>query len=129
MRVPSKTLLALLVANLVTSILHFGDNMLRFNQYPEPKWITGGHVVDALWLALTPLLAVGWWLAGRAMKRAAVGILWLYGGLSLFVLGHYFYAPPTALSLRINLLIVGEASAALSLILLAPFAIRSMRAG
>src|SRR5215470_6374394 len=105
MRAPSRTLLVLLVANLVTSILHFGDNMLRFQQYPEPKWITGGHVVDALWLAITPLLAVGGWLAGREMRQAALAVLWLYGGLSLFVLGHYFYAPPNALSLRINLLI------------------------
>ena len=95
--------------------------MLRFDQYPEPKWIADPHVVDALWLVITPLLAVGWWLAHRRMKWASVGVLWLYGVLSMFVLGHYLYASPSELPFRINLLIGGEALAAALLILLAPF--------
>jgi hypothetical protein len=110
----------LLIANLVASALHFGDNMLRFDEYPEPSWITGPHVVDALWLLMTPLLAVGWWLARRGMKRTSVGILWLYGALSLFVLGHYFYASPFEFPPRINVLIGLEAAAAALLLVLAP---------
>ena len=97
--------------------------MLRFDQYPEPKWITGPHVVDALWLVITPVLAVGWWLARRQMKWASVGVLWLYGVLSMFVLGHYLYASPWELPFRINLLIGGEALAAALLILRSPFSI------
>jgi hypothetical protein len=111
----------LLIANLVASALHFGDNMLRFEHYPEPAWITGPHVVDALWLLMTPLLAVGWWLARGGMRRASIGVLWLYGGLSMFVLGHYLYASPFELPASINLLIGLEAVAAGMLLLLAPF--------
>lgn len=113
----------LLLANLVASILHFGDNMLRFNEYPEPKWITGPHTVDTLWFVITPLLALGWWLARRNMKWAAVGVLWLYSGLSLFVLGHYLYASPLELPFRINFFIGTEAVAAALLIVGAPLAI------
>jgi hypothetical protein len=115
------TLSILLIANLVASVLHFADNMVRFDAYPEPSWITGPHVVDALWLVVTPLLAIGWWLARRGMKWASVGVLQLYGVLSMFVLGHYFYASPFALSIGINLLIGMEAVTAGLLILLAPF--------
>ena len=126
--VRSPTLLAtLLLVNLVASTLHFADNMLRFGEYPEPKWIAGPHIVDALWLVVTPLLAAGWWLARREMKWLSVGILWLYGGLSMFVLGHYLYASPTMLTFRINILIGMEAMAALLLILLAPVAASGMR--
>jgi hypothetical protein len=113
----------LLAANLVASALHFGDNTLRFSEYPEPPWITGPHVVDALWLLITPLLGVGWYLARRERRWAAVGVLWTFGVLSMFALGHYFYASPLSLSLRINFLILLEASAAALLIVLAPFAV------
>jgi hypothetical protein len=80
-------------------------------------------VVDAVWLLMTPLLAVGWWLARGGARVWAVGVLWLYGVLSLFVLGHYFYASPSELSFRINLLIGLEAVAAALLLLSAPFLI------
>jgi hypothetical protein len=116
-------LVVLLIANLVASALHFGDNMLRFDEYPEPEWITGPRVVDALWLVMTPLLAVGWWLACRERRRAAVGVFWLYGFASIFVLGHYLYASPWELPFRINFLIGAEAVSAALLILLAPYAI------
>ena len=118
---PSPILPILLLVNLVASVLHFGDNMLRFDEYPEPAWIAGPHVVDAAWLLMTPLLAVGWWLARGGVRRWAIGVLWLYGALSMFVLGHYFYASPFELSFRINFLIVLEAVAAGLLLLSAPF--------
>ena len=101
-------LLALLIANLVASVLHFGDNMFRFHEYPEPKWITGAHVVDMLWLVITPLLPLGWWLARRGMRWGSIGVFWLYGALSMSVLGHYLYASPSELPLRVNLFIGGE---------------------
>ena len=120
----SLILLILLVVNLVASALHFGDNMLRFHEYPEPAWITGPHVVDAVWLLMTPLLAAGWWLARGGIRGWAVGVLWLYGVLSMFVLGHYLYASPSALSFRINFLIALEAVAAGLLLVLAPFLVQ-----
>ena len=127
MQTTHRLLLALLVANLVASALHFGDNMFRFHDYPEPNWITGPHTVDALWLVITPLLALGWWLARRGMRWRSIGVLWLYGALSMLVLGHYLYASPSELPLRINLLIWGEAIAAALLILLAPLSIPPSR--
>jgi hypothetical protein len=104
-------------------LLHFSHNILRFSQYPEPAWITGPRVVDALWLAMTPLLLLGWILAKQRLRVAALGVLWAYAILSLFVLGHYFYAPPTALPSLANCLIALEATAAAVLLVLAPIAV------
>lgn len=118
----------LLIANLIASALHFGDDMMRFEHYPEPAWITGPHVVDALWLLMTPLLAIGWWLARGGRTLAAVAVFWVYGGLSMFVLGHYLYASPFELPASINLLIGLEAVAAGLLLILAPFIVPRVRA-
>jgi len=108
------------MVNLVASILHFGDNIINFREYPEPTWIPSPHVVDALWFAMTPILLLGWWFSSRNSKWKAVSLFWLYGVLSMFVLGHYNFAAPSELSARINVLILSEALAALILIGLAP---------
>ena len=113
----------LLLTNLVASILHFGDNMLRFAEYPEPQWIKGPHVVDGLWVLITPLLALGLFLSRRQNKWAAVVVLWTYGILSLSVLGHYRFASPMDLPFRINLFIGVEAMAAALLIVAAPIVV------
>jgi hypothetical protein len=113
--------MTIVVVNLVASILHFGDNMINFHVYPEPTWIPSPHVVDALWFVITPILFLAWWFSSRNAKWTAVSLFWLYGGLSMFVLGHYRFAVPSELSLRINLLICSEALAALILIGFAPF--------
>ena len=116
----STALAAIIMVNLVASALHFGDNIINFHEYPEPPWIPSPHVVDALWLAITPILLLGWWFTSRKSKWTAVSLFWLYGGLSMFVLGHYNFAAPSELSARINVLILSEAFAALILIGLAP---------
>jgi hypothetical protein len=116
-------LMVLIAANVVASALHFGDNMLRFDQYPEPKWIASPHTVDALWFLMTPLLVLGWWSVSRGRRWAALVAFWVYGVLSLFALGHYFYGSPFQLSARINLLIGLEAVVAALLIAAAPFVI------
>jgi VCBS repeat-containing protein len=58
------------------------------------------------------------------VKWASVGVFWVYGALSLFVLGHYVYASPSDLTLAINTLIIGEAVAASLLVIVAPLLIR-----
>jgi len=116
----SLALTTIVMVNLVASILHFGDNVINFREYPEPTWIPSPHVVDAHWFAITPILLLGWWFSSRNSKWAAVSLFWLYGVLSMFVLGHYNFAAPSELSARINVLILSEALAALILIGLAP---------
>jgi hypothetical protein len=112
----SRGLLALVVLNLLASILHFTDNARHFSDYPEPKWISGPHVVDRLWFLITPLLFAGWCLWERRQEKAGQLMLATYGILGLGVLGHYLYAPPSAMSLRMHLFIWTEALAALAIL-------------
>jgi hypothetical protein len=105
----------LVAANFVASILHCGDNMLFFAEYPEPAWITGPHIVDLLWLVATPSLFVGWWLGSRGRMGLAIVAFVIYGAVSLSVLGHYLYASPLELPFRVNFLILAEAVAAAGL--------------
>jgi hypothetical protein len=116
----SRGLTLLVLANLAVSILHFSDNALHFERYPEPKWITGPHIVAALWVGITGLLALGWWLAQRGRTWPAIAVLWVYGALSAFALGHYLYGSPQDLTSDMNALIIAETAAAVLLMVLAP---------
>ena len=109
----------LVAANLLASTAHFADNAMRFARYPEPRWISGPGTVVMLWLAITPLLLAGWWLARRARFRVAAIALASYAVVSLFVVGHYAYAPLTTLPPSIHVGIAANAIAALTLLLFA----------
>jgi cation transport ATPase len=123
----SRALGLLVVASLLASVLHFADNAVRFHRFPEPQWISGPHVVVVLWLAITPLLLVGWWLARRGRFGPACVLLQSYATVSLFVLGHYMYPAPAPLTLSIHAGIALNAIAALVLLLGTPALLRRMR--
>lgn len=109
-------LAALVWMNLVASALHFADNVVHYDAYPEPRWISSGHVVDVLWFAITPLLLAGAWYRARGPAMLGRLLLAAYGVLSFGALGHYFYGSPASMSLRMNALILLEAGAALALL-------------
>jgi hypothetical protein len=107
-------LLTLLAANIVTSILHYVDNVVFFRHYPEPTWLSP-HLVDLAWFVMTPFGVAGYLLFRRGRRSAALTCLYLYAAMGLLVLGHYLIAPPWEVSLKINLFIMAEAIAALLL--------------
>jgi hypothetical protein len=109
-----RVLIGLVMANVVTSILHYVDNIANFAHYPEPSWLNP-HLIDMAWFVMTPFGILGCWLFGRGWRRAAHLCLYLYAIMGLLVLGHYLIAPPWELSFKINLFIVAEAVTALVL--------------
>ena len=119
-------LLSLLAATVVLSILHYVDNIVFFGSYPEPHWMTP-HLVDAFWFVMTPVGVVGYLLFRRGLRGWALLVLCAYGAMNLLTLGHYLYASPWSLSLRINAFILAEAVAAVALSIAAAwFARRSV---
>jgi hypothetical protein len=44
----------LLLAIVASSVIHYTDNLLFFEQYPEPPCINQ-HQIDAFWWIMTPL--------------------------------------------------------------------------
>ena len=73
--------------------------------------------VDLLWLVATPFLLFGYWLYRKRSSWLGFALLVTYSLMSLSVLGHYLYALPWELPLRVNFFIGLETFAALSLVL------------
>lgn len=108
----SRWLLALLVICVVTSILHYVDNIVFFDQYPEPTWFNPS-LVDLLWFVMTPIGIAGYLLWQRGRRSLALGLLYLYVVMGQLTLGHYFYAPIWDLTWKMNGLILLESITAL----------------
>jgi hypothetical protein len=109
-----RAVLTLVAANVVTSILHYVDNVIFFKHYPEPTWLNP-HLVDAAWFVMTPFGILGYLLLLRNRRVPAFVCLYIYSVMGLLVLGHYLIAPPWKVSFKINFFIVLEAVAALLL--------------
>ena len=116
MNLAKKWLLILIVVNIGASILHYVDNILFFSTYPEPPWINT-HIIDSFWFVMTPVALFGYWLFSKGLRNYAYLCLYLYALMSLLVLGHYRYGSIGELSIKINLLILIEALAAMVLII------------
>lgn len=109
------SLLWLLLATVAASVLHYADNLLFFEQYPEPPWINR-TLIDVFWLLMTPLAWIGYRLIRRGAQLAGTAVLLAYAACNLLSLGHYLYAPMHDISLRIHAFIVLEAALAVVLI-------------
>ena len=123
----ARGLLVLLVVTGVASILHYVDNVIFFDAYPEPAWLTP-QVVEVFWFVMTPFGVIGYWLFRRGSRWRGLSVLLAYGLMNLLTLGHYSYAPLSEISFRINLFILLEAGAAGALIVAVVwFALRTPR--
>lgn len=69
---------------IVATGFHFADNVLRFEDYPEPDGLTPGEAV-AFWFAQTAFGVAGAFVRGWAGRAMLLG----YGALGLLGLGHY----------------------------------------
>lgn len=110
-----RVLLALILINVLASILHYVDNICYFSDYPEPTWLNP-CIIDLFWFVMTPFAVFGYWHHKQQWFTLSRVALVAYSIMSLLVLGHYLIAPPWEVSLRINLFILLEAVAALALL-------------
>ena len=111
-----KVLLGVVMLNIVTTILHYVDNIIFLDEYPEPAWLSPG-IVDAFWFLMTPVVLCGLWSAHRGHRVLSSLCLLVYVGMSLLVLGHYRFAPFHAIGMRIHAFIWLEALAAVVLVI------------
>ncbi len=108
-------LLTLLIVNIVASILHYTDNLIHFDAYPEPDWFSP-YLTDSIWWLMTPLSIAGFWFYRQQQFRFAYIGLYSYALLSQLTLGHYVVAPIWELSLKMNSLILLESWVAIPLL-------------
>ena len=100
-------LLVLLITNVIASILHYTDNLIHFDAYPEPDWFSP-YLTDSIWLVMTPIGIAGYFLYRQRKFYSAYLALLTYFVLSQFTLGHYLVAPIWELTTKMNFLILLE---------------------
>lgn len=109
-----KWLLTLLIINIISTILHYTDNFLNFALYPAPYWMNMHHVYLA-WIGLTPFAIIGYLLYINRKYWLAYLCLFIYSNAGAGSMGHYFYGSITDMSLKMNVSIILDVIAGISL--------------
>lgn len=107
-----KTLLALLLAYVAASFIHFVHNAEFLRDYPglPETWTRAG--VYLAWAGMTLVGLSGWVLVRRGFRIAGLVLLAVYAALGLDSLGHYVIAPLSAHTVSMNSTILLEVTAA-----------------
>jgi len=109
-------LLFLLVINIISTTLHYTDNALFVDLYPEPEWFTTAGVFATL-IIMTPIGILGYWLYSKRFFWPSYFCLSFYSLTGLSSPGHYLYPMVNSISLKMHLLIWCDAFAGLALTL------------
>jgi hypothetical protein len=120
MRSPPSTplhpwLLVILACNMLSTAIHYFDNYIYFDQYPVPAWISQDGVWIS-WLVLTIIGTIGYGLYRQQKFWLAYGCLALYAITGISTPGHYFYAPLSHFSAKMNAMIWSDGIVGFSLI-------------
>ena len=110
-----KVLFIIIVINILVTMVHYIDNIIYLDEYPDPEWMTG-HIIDAFWFVMTPFSIIGYILLKKRKTTIGAICLYIYSIMSLLVLSHYLIAPIWEISLKINSFILLEALSAVFLI-------------
>jgi len=108
-------LLFLLVLNIISTTLHYTDNALFVDSYPEPEWFTTAGVFTTL-ILMTPVGILGYLFYRKNLFLLSYFCLVLYSLTGISSPGHYLYPMVNSMSLKMHLLIWCDAFAGMSLI-------------
>lgn len=95
---------SLLIVSVVSISIHYTDNFLFFEQYPQPEWITLPSIYIS-WIILTAIGVAGYWLYRNRRFWLAYVCLVIYSLTGLSSLGHYFYGAMSEFSAKMHLFI------------------------
>ncbi|WP_206602933.1 DUF6010 family protein [Leptolyngbya ohadii] len=97
----------LLTACVVSTAIHFIDNYLYIEQYPQPDWITPSSVYVS-WIGWTMVGIVGYWLYKNQRFWLAYLCLVFYSFCGLDSLGHYLYGGMSEFSPKMHFFILTD---------------------
>ncbi|ACK71165.1 hypothetical protein PCC7424_2753 [Gloeothece citriformis PCC 7424] len=97
----------LLIASIVSTAIHFTDNYIYIDQYPQPESITPSSIYTA-WIAWTVIGVVGYGLYKGQKFWLAYLCLIIYSFCGLDSLAHYLYGSWSDFSLKMHLFIVTD---------------------
>jgi hypothetical protein len=102
-----RLLFALLTLNIVSTVLHYIDNFISFDSYPQPTWITPSSIYIS-WLFLTAFAIAGYILYVKHYFWIAYLCLCIYSITGISSLGHYLYGSPYEMSWKMNAFILSD---------------------
>lgn len=105
----------LLIASIISTGIHFTDNYLFIEQYPQPNWITAASIYQS-WLILTVLGITAYWLYNYRKFWLSYGCLLVYSFTGLASLGHYFYGSLSQFSAKMHLFILTDGLTGLAIL-------------
>jgi hypothetical protein len=101
-RVPSERVVrTAVIASLLSTIVHYTDNYLNLEDYPQPHWIDHA-VVPTAWVLLTAIGLLGYVLYRRERFVPAALCLIVYSYTGISSLFHYRYGPLSAFSPKMH---------------------------
>ena len=110
-----KALSRVLVAGAVLTTVHYTDNYLYFDEYPQPASLRRWQVY-AGWLLLTAVGVAGYRLYRRGLVAAAYVCLVVYSYTGLSSLGHYLYGALGEFSAKQHVFILVDGAAGASVV-------------
>jgi len=90
----TRLLLVLLVAEIVSTAVHYGDNWLEIGDYPGSDKLPGAASVPIAWFLLTAVGLIGYHLYKTEFSRRAHLLLVIYSATGISSLAHFIYGAP-----------------------------------
>ena len=111
----NKWLLIVLLLSITITSIHYTDNALFVDDYPEPEWITTSGVFIT-WGVMTLIGTISYWLYRRQYFWFSYLLLGIYSVTGLSSPTHYFYGAMSQFSGKMHLFIWFDALAGLAVI-------------
>lgn len=128
-RLPTiSTVRAAVIASVVVTALHYTDNYISIEDYPQPDWIHRETILIA-WSLLT-LIGIGGYMMfrdGRSLSAGLYLLVYSYTGLSS--LGHYPYGSAGEFSAKMHVFIWTDALVGALVAICAVWILLSRRSG
>ena len=106
---------SILIACIISTAIHFTDNYLYIEQYPQPDSITPSSIYLS-WIIWTAIAFIGYWLYRKERFWSAYLCLTIYSFCGLDSLGHYLYGTMSDFSLKMHFFIVTDGLAGLAVL-------------
>jgi hypothetical protein len=99
-----QVLLFIIGFNLLSTWLHYTDNAIHVDRYPEPEWFTtiGVFITIAI---MTPIGLLGYWLYRQNRFVLSYIVLGIYSITSISSPGHYLFPGVMAMTAKMHALI------------------------
>ncbi|MGV2828309.1 hypothetical protein [Myxosarcina sp. GI1(2024)] len=83
-------LLSIIIVSIIITSIHYTDNAIFIDKYPEPEWIKASGIY-LTWGAMSLLGMIGYWLYSQEKRCLSYLCLNIYSLTGLSSPTHYFY--------------------------------------